>query len=204
MQLESCTNDSDFALNHNHCDDIRNNRAVCRDTLRFYDTMHRKQWHAGRKVGRTDCDLDPRDSNQDQKRDGKNRNSLKIPTAYDLDRALNRNRNDDIHNNRAVFREIHYSDDMIRKKLKHACQQAGRIDCDSNLRDSNPDLENYDSYRNLLKILIADGLDFALNHNPAGDIHNIRAAFLYTHRSYDMMRMRPLNVFQKVEIRCCD
>jgi hypothetical protein len=190
--------------NRNHCDDIHNNPEVCHDTLRFYDTMHRKQLHAALKAGRTDCDLNPRDSNPDQKHDGKNRNSWKIQIGDDLDRALNRNPNDDNHNNPAVFHEIHYFDGMIRKKLRHVCQQVGRIDCDLNRRDSNPDPKIYDSYRSSLKIRIGDGSDFVLHHNPAGDIHNIRAAFLYIHRSCDTMHKRPQNVCLKVGIHCCD
>jgi hypothetical protein len=177
---------------------------VCRDTPHFYDTTHRKQLRGGLKAGRTDCDLDPRDSNQDPKRDGKNRSSWKIQIDDDSDHALNRNQNDDNHSNHVACREIHYFDDMIRKKPKHVCQQVGRIDCDLYLRGSNPDLKIYDSYRSLLKIRIADGLDFVLNHNPAGDNRNIRVSFLCTPHSYDTMRMKQLNVFRKVGIRCCD
>jgi len=155
--------DSDFALNHNRFDDIHNNHAVCRDTLHFYDTMRRKQLRGGLKAGRTDCDLDPRDSNQDPKRDGKNRSLWKIQIDDDSDRAPNRNQNDDNHSNRAVCREIHYFDDMIRTKRKHVYPQVGKIDCDLYPRGSNPDLKIYDSYRSSLKIRIADGLDQALD-----------------------------------------
>jgi hypothetical protein len=166
--------------------------------------MHRKQLHAGLKVGRTDCDLSSHDSNQDQNYDGRNHNSLKIRIGDGLDHALNHNPDGDIHNTRAAFHEIHYFGDMIRKKPRHVCQQAGRIGCDLNPRDPSPDPKTYDSYRSSLKIQIADGSDFVLNHNPADDIHNIRAAFLYIHRSCGTMHKMQPNVFRKVGTRCCD